>query len=286
MLCKSDTIRVNERCESRGLLKRRNLSILSVGIRVPTCAEGFSEWGDVQMAVKTRLRKSRKGSEVDRVYALLKSWILECRFRPGDFLPEVEVATQCKTSRTPVREACNRLAEEKWLSKIQNKGYLVTPISVQDIVEVYQFRKLLECFTAERAAQVILPEEMASLKNLLSVEGKANAKNSEVIAINNAFHLSIGRLGRNQRVFDELQLTLEYVQRLDVLSTQRNSEWVAHGSILAAIEAHDPKAAHEAMAEHIDRSRDRMLNIFFRGELSGIQQMPPLSPGDRWPLQL
>lgn len=226
--------------------------------------------------------KAKKSSEVDRVYTLLKGWILECRFRPGDFLPEVEVARQCKTSRTPIREACNRLAKEKWVSKIQNKGYLITPVSVQDVIEVYQYRKLLECFTAERTAQVIRPQESAALRKLLSIEGKPNAKVTEIIEVNRVFHLSLGRLAQNQRVLDQLQLTLEYVHRLDILSTQRNTEWVAHSAILSAIEAHNPEGASKAMAEHIDHSRDRMLNIFFRGELSGIQQMPPLSLDDRW----
>src|SRR5579884_2158470 len=226
--------------------------------------------------------KAKKSSEVDRVYMLLKSWIIECRFRPGDFLPEVEVARQCKTSRTPIREACNRLANEKWVSKIQNKGYLVTPVSLQDVIEVYQYRKLLECFAAERAAQVIRPQESAALRKLLSVEGKPNAKVAEIVEVNRSFHLSLGQLAQNQRVLEQLRLTLEYVHRLDILSTQRNTEWVAHGAILSALEAHDPEAASGAMAEHIDHSRDRMLKIFFRGELSSIQQIPPLSLDDRW----
>lgn len=91
---------------------------------------------------------------------------------------------------------------------IQKKGNSVRPISVQNIVETSQNRKLLECFTFERAAQVIRLEEMASLKELLTVEGKQKAGNSEVIAINNVLHLSLGRLARNHRVFDELQLAL------------------------------------------------------------------------------
>lgn len=236
------------------------------------------------MATRVPTKTLKKGSEVDRVYRLLKDWILECHFRPGDFLPEVEVARQCKTSRTPIREACNRLAKERWVSKIQNKGYLVTPVSVQDLVEVYEYRKLLECFTAERTAQVIRPEEVAALKRLLVPEGKPGAKISEVVEINNRFHRSLGRLAQNQRIFEQLQLTLEYVHRLDILSTQRSEEWVAHGHILAALQAHDPKAAREAMAKHIDNSRDRMLKIFFRGELPGIQQMSPQVSGRAWPL--
>jgi len=46
------------------------------------------------------------------------------------------------------------------------------------------------------------------------------------------------------------------------------------------------KANHEAMAEQINHSRERRMKIFFRCELSGIQQMPPLSIEDGWPFQL
>ena len=224
------------------------------------------------MSAKAATKKSKRGGEVDRVYRLLKGWILNCRFRPGDFLPEMEVAAQCKTSRTPIREACNRLAEEKWLSKIQNKGYIVSPISVQEIMEVYQYRRLLECFAAERTAQVITPGDVAFLKDIIAVENKATPDLSEIIEANFAVHTSIARLAQNQRVFDQLTLTLEYVHRLDVLSTQRNAEWVPHGEILSALEAHDTKGAYQAMAAHIDDSRDRMLRVFFRGEMPNLQR--------------
>lgn len=224
------------------------------------------------MPAKAATKKPKKGGEVDRVYRLLKGWILNCRFRPGDFLPEVEVAAQCKTSRTPIREACNRLAEEKWLSKIQNKGYIVSPISVQEIMEVYQYRKLLECFAAERTAQIITDRDIESLKEIIAVENKANPDVGEIIEANFAVHTSIARLAQNQRVLDQLTLTLEYVHRLDVLSTQRNAEWVPHGEILSMLEAHDAKGAYQAMADHIDDSRDRMLRVFFRGEMPNLQR--------------
>ena len=96
--------------------------------------------------------KADKEGEVERTYRTLKKWILECRFRPGELLAEVDLARLCQTSRTPVREACNRLSQENWIARIPHKGYLVPAISVREIVEVYEYRKLLECFTAERAA--------------------------------------------------------------------------------------------------------------------------------------
>jgi len=217
------------------------------------------------------VKELRKGGEVDRVYGLLKNWILNCHFRPGDFLPEVEVANQCSTSRTPVREACNRLAEEKWLSKIPNRGYIVTPISVQEVVEIYEYRDLLESFAAERAAGVISQDELSALKKMIAPEGKAHPVLSEIVAANYAFHTAVAQLAKNQRVYHQLVFTLEYVQRLDILSTQRDAEWVGHTAILAALEAHDPKGAHSAMSRHIEESRDRMLRIFFRGNFPSLQ---------------
>ena len=63
-----------------------------------------------------------KESEVDRVYRLIKAAIMQCEFAPGDFLVEVDLARQCETSRTPVREACTRLGHEGWISQIRYKG--------------------------------------------------------------------------------------------------------------------------------------------------------------------
>ncbi len=97
--------------------------------------------------------KTEKLGEVERVYGILRGWLIAAKLPPGEFLSEVDLAGRCKTSRTPVREACTRLMQDKWLSRIPRKGFLVTPISVRDIVELYDYRKLLECFAVERAAE-------------------------------------------------------------------------------------------------------------------------------------
>lgn len=200
--------------------------------------------------------------EVDRVYRSLKNWILQCEFRPGDFLAEVELARRCETSRTPIREACNRLSQERWISQIRHKGYMIPQISVRDIVEIYEYRKLLECFNAEKAAQVASPEQLARLRLIIETENQPKPPMSEILAANEAFHLGVGEIANNQRVMDQLKLALEYVHRLDVLSTQRDSEWVPHGEIFSALEKRKPSHARKAMASHIDNARDRMLKLF------------------------
>ena len=200
--------------------------------------------------------------EVGRVYRLLKGWILDGRMRPGDFLSEAELARQCETSRTPVREACNLLSQEKWIQRIRHKGYVLTPISIRDIVEVYEYRKLLECFNAERTAACATAEEVKTLRDIVSLEDRPNLKMSEVLDTNQRFHIALGEIARNQRIFDQLRLTLEYVHRLDVLSTQSDNRPVPHHDIVRAIEARNVQDAGRAMAEHINVSRDQMLRLF------------------------
>jgi DNA-binding GntR family transcriptional regulator len=200
--------------------------------------------------------------EVERVYRLMKGWILDGRLRPGDFLSEVDLARQCETSRTPVREACNLLSQEKWIQRIRHKGYVVPAISIRDIIEVYEYRRLLECFNAERAAASATAEEISGLREIIAVEDRMELDMDEFLRSNQAFHIRLGEIARNQRVLDQLNLTLQYVQRLDVLSTQRDTRPLPHRDIVRAIEARNVQEAGRAMADHINASRDQMLRLF------------------------
>jgi DNA-binding GntR family transcriptional regulator len=209
-----------------------------------------------------RKKKAEREGELDRVYRTLREWLIAVRLRPGEFLSEVDLAAQCRTSRTPVREACGRLAQDKWLVRIPRKGYLVAPISVRDIVELYEFRRLLECFSAEKVARSASREQLEELRDLVRIENDPAAKLEEILPSNQAFHLRLAEIAGNQRVVDELKLALGYVQRLDTLCTQTVPGWIPHTDILAALESHRPQEAQQAMALHIDSSRDKMIKLF------------------------
>jgi DNA-binding GntR family transcriptional regulator len=217
------------------------------------------------MAVRTKIpkqTKAQKQGEVQRVYLVLREWLITARLAPGEFLSEADLAARCKTSRTPIREACSRLAQDKWLSLIRRKGYLVNPISVRDIVELYEYRKLLECFAAEKVAQSATPDEVAELKSILMAETAANSELRDILAANARFHLRLAELAGNQRVIDQLRLTLGYVRRLDTLCTQTVPGWIAHDEIMRELDARSAEGARQAMATHIDLSRDKMIKLF------------------------
>jgi DNA-binding GntR family transcriptional regulator len=206
--------------------------------------------------------KAQKLGEVERVYRILREWLITAKLAPGEFLSEADVASRCRTSRTPVREACTRLMQDKWLSRIRRKGFLVTPISVRDIVETYEYRKILEGFTTEKVAQSSSREQIAELKHIIAPETDPNAELLAILGANELFHLRLSQLAGNQRVTDQLSLILGYVSRLDTLCTQTVPGWIGHAEVIRAMEAHQPAEARQAMVAHIDMSRDKMVKLF------------------------
>ena len=66
--------------------------------------------------------------------------------------------------------------QDHWLSRIRRKGFIVTPISVRDIVEMYEYRKILEDFTAEKVAQSANTEQIEDLRNIVAPEKRPRGR--------------------------------------------------------------------------------------------------------------
>jgi DNA-binding GntR family transcriptional regulator len=210
---------------------------------------------------QTRAKASKLG-EVERVYRILRDWLITAKLPPGEFLSEVDLAERCGTSRTPVREACTRLMQDHWLTRIRRKGFMVTPISVRDIVDMYDYRKLLECFAAEKLAQTGSHDQIRELAAIVAPEKDPAASLEQILLANQSFHRRLSELAGNQRVMGQLNLTLGYVTRLDTLCTQTVPGWIGHADILRALEKREPVEARQAMRVHVDASRDKMIKLF------------------------
>jgi DNA-binding GntR family transcriptional regulator len=217
--------------------------------------------GDLLLTKPTRAKTSKLG-EVERVYRILRDWLITAKLPPGEFLSEADLAERCGTSRTPVREACTRLMQDHWLTRIRRKGFMVTPISVRDIVDLYDYRKLLECYATEKMAQTASHEQLKELATIVAPERDPAASLDQILAANQVFHRRLSEMAGNQRVLGNLDLTLGYVARLDTLCTQTVPGWIGHADILRAIEKHEPAEARLAMQVHVDASRDKMIKLF------------------------
>ena len=93
-------------------------------------------------------------SLTEQVYDALKREILTARLRPSQPLIENELAARFGVSKTPIREALRLLVQDGWIVVLPRKGYLVAPLSLEDVREVFALRLLLELqVTGEAASQ-------------------------------------------------------------------------------------------------------------------------------------
>ena len=200
----------------------------------------------------------------DRIYKELRSEIITCKLAPGAPLNELEVARRFRTSRTPIREACNRLTHQRFLVSVPNKGHIVAPISVKDILSLYQLRFIVETACAESAATRLNRTEIEELEELLSLEkNPEEADKDELIEMNKKFHRRLADVSRNERIIDLVDLLLLESVRLDYfLMDYHPSEWTTHSEIMAALKARDGARARLAMGGHIQLTQERMSKVF------------------------
>ena len=125
----------------------------------------------------------------------------------------------------------------------------------------------MECFAAERVAQDASPQVIEELEGIVRVETNHTVPLTDtvitvILSADSDFHRRLAELSMNERVARQVALVLCYVPRLDTICTQSVPGWLGHQEIVGALRARQPKAAKEAMAKHIDVSRDKMLRLF------------------------
>lgn len=217
------------------------------------------------MRGENKLRENPARLLADKIYEQLKVDIITCKYHPGDSLTEIELANKFHVSRTPIREVCNRLMKEDFLQSIPYKGYIVSPVKLQDLHELYQVRLLLEPYAAELAARNTTPALVKTLRNILKVAGRNNDKPSfnKFIEADLDFHNTLAQASGNARLAKIISDLRNQLERLVYLINERgpykHTGFDEHEEVLKAIEAGDPKMAREAMTLHINNYKNRAL---------------------------
>jgi GntR family transcriptional regulator, rspAB operon transcriptional repressor len=208
----------------------------------------------------------------DRVFRLLRDEIISGAPKPGEPFNEGVMAKRLKASRTPIREACNRLRNAGLLVAMPNKGYMVAPITVKDVLNVYQLRLVVEPVCAEHAARNLSGEELDELERLLEPERKhpENEPHLALIDLNKAFHLFLAETTNNDRILSLIDSLLLAAARMDYAFIDLYpAAWTGHAEIISALKARSPADARQAMYRHIQLSQQRMSRIF------STDQLPP-----------
>jgi DNA-binding GntR family transcriptional regulator len=213
---------------------------------------------------KNQLRKNGASgvdrSEVERVYQLIRDWMIAAELPPGEFVYEPDLAERCGTSRTPVREALSRLAQDGWVDSIHRKGFQVRPITLRDISELFTYRRLFERYAGERAAATATTAQIAELEKTLAQEDRPNNSMRDLLALNEKFHMTLADRTENQRIIGQMRLIMAYTHRLNSLNSF--ADQVSHRQILEAIKARDGVLAGSLLAEHVEFSMTMLIKAY------------------------
>jgi len=225
----------------------------------------------------TRARTARRSDDaphVERAYRNLKAAIVEGRYRPGASLSEVGLASEHGMSRTPIREGLARLWQEGYLDRVVGHGYFVARVTVQQIHDTFDVRRLLEGAAAARAAALATAEDVERLHGLAMVPIGATLDYRQSETANVQFHLAIAACARNGLALELIERCLAQVDRFMSLGvnfgqfTETATE--AHLQIADAIARHDSAGARTRMEEHLDCGSRLMKEALLRGQLTHV----------------
>ncbi|MGU3496196.1 GntR family transcriptional regulator [Xanthobacteraceae bacterium A53D] len=216
----------------------------------------------------------------EQTYEELKALILTGELRPGERLAEADMAQRLGVSRTPLRQALSRLAQEKLVTKRATGGYLVVRLDSTAITDLVGLREALDTHAARLAAQVATEADLERLRACIAqLEGVAEHVDASEIAaeydLGLRIHIIIAEATRNAALIDAVKQVYERLQLAIWLEVtwadhliDRLSE---HRQIVDAICARNPEAAAEAARSHVQRSLDNMLRVLkLREQRAGI----------------
>jgi len=200
---------------------------------------------------------TRRGPARARVYATLRDAIVSAAVEPGRQLSENELAAWLGVSRTPIREALQRLGEERLVAVVPQLGTFVTRISTTAVGDAQFVREALECAAIREAAVRARGEDVAALEAIVASQDdtRAAADFDRFYVLDDALHRALCDLSGHGIAWSLSQRASGHLNRVRHLSLPIPSylgEMIEeHRAVVAAVSAHDPDAAEHALRHHL-----------------------------------
>ena len=175
-------------------------------------------------------------------------------YRPGDRLVESELAERFGVSRTPIREALQRLETQSLLAR-DGRSLIVASLDHSQLSELYVVRSELEGLAARLAARHATEEEIQVLEGMIEADRALVDDPPALARANRRFHRQIHLASHNRYLYQQLDLvyrTMALMATTSLAATGRGATALEeHARIVAAIRARDEQAAYDALKSHI-----------------------------------
>jgi len=210
----------------------------------------------------------RTHSRGDLVYDALRDAIWEGRIGRGERVREEEVARSLGVSRTPVREALQRLQQRGLLVNRVGRGLVVAELGKREVIELYAMREILEGSAARFAAQHATAPEIDMLYRLQRELAEAPDDALLLVKLNRSFHQAIYDAAHNQYLTQTLGGLHDAMALFNAATfrapSQRRTSDTEHRRIVAAIERHDPDQAEALARAHIQQAQRSRFEAMMR----------------------
>jgi DNA-binding GntR family transcriptional regulator len=204
----------------------------------------------------------------DLAYDELRERIIDLRLPPGSLVNEQALASDLGVGRMPVREAIARLATDRFITVLPRRGTVVTPVGLDDVLDMFEAREAIECGVAHIVANRATVEDLATLRQLAEAADRARdgTDHEEFLRDDHAIHSFLVHMVRNsllQDAADRLLLhNLRFWRTHWASRPAQRATMISHAPLLAALEAHDAEQAEQAMREHLAASRQLLYAAF------------------------
>jgi DNA-binding GntR family transcriptional regulator len=217
------------------------------------------------------------GGLVEQAYRAIRQRILDNVYPPGYRGLELQFADDLKISRTPVREALQRLQAEGLVEIIPRHGARVLGVSPDDMREIYQMLIALEPMAAEIVARKRLSlEELRPLTDA-SKEMNAALRSNDLDAwarADDRFHRYIVEMSGNRLLVATVQKIWDRAHRARMVTLRLRPKPVnstrEHGAIVDAIRAGDPELSARLFRSHRERGSSELLAILEKAKLHAL----------------
>ncbi len=214
---------------------------------------------------------SKKGDATQKVslrqkmYEQIKHEIIVGAIPPAEQLSESDLSVRYQVSSTPVREALTYLLRDKLVEYVPNRGFMVSPVSIKDVQEIYEARVFFEGILLKLAIQRITEAEIQALEKTQEVTYDLNDPRSvdEYFQANFVFHMTIAGASRNSRLISHYHSLLDEAQRLIYMDMRNNNVmpiWhQSHQRLIDAIRNKDEAAGLATLDEIMENGKRRVL---------------------------
>lgn len=209
-------------------------------------------------------------SVAERLYERLKAMAVAYEFKPGERLNEGELSRSLGASRTPLREALNRLNTEGLLRFAPGKGFYCRDLDVHDIFNLYELRKAIELAAVRLAIRRATDADIDSLLAFLDSTGPdpGTRTNVELVQLDEIFHERLLAMCGNAemlRVLANVNARIRFVRWIDMDRADRSNTQMEHRQALLGLKQRDEAACVAVLEKHIDRRLDQIKSSLKEG---------------------